>query len=141
MVRRKDLGLRKAAPPSAPATPATPATPASPARSGGERLGPGPASRSQAACDWLTALPIERGCASRSGQCSHWSRRRRRRAPSRQGGEAGGGGGGTGGGCRFRNRRSSSLTRGLGGLGRVGPRRAGPLGVEAAWGRAGCGRR
>lgn len=38
------------------------------------------------------------------------------------------GGCGTGGGCGFRNRRSSSLR----GLGRVGPRRAGPLGVEAA---------
>lgn len=52
-------------------------------------------------------------------------------------GKAGGRGGGTGGGCRFRNRRSSSPTRRLRGLGRVGPRRAGPLGVEAVWGRAG----
>lgn len=58
------------------------------------------------------------------------------RGPEEEG-KAGGRGGGTGGGCRFRNRRSSSPTRRLRGLGRVGPRRAGPLGVEAVWGRAG----
>ena len=93
----------------------------------------------------LAGDPARRGGkgVSPARRRSHWSRRQRPRARTRRGGEAGGGGGcggcggGTGGGSRFRNRRSSWLTLGLRGLGRVGPRGAGPLGVEAAWERAG----
>lgn len=97
-----------------------------------------PASRRHTACDWLLALPVSRGerVALRPALLLVTAARQRADPPRR--GKAGGGrGGGTGGGCRFRNRRSSSPSRGLRGLGRVGPRRAGPLGVEAAWGRAG----
>lgn len=115
-------------------------TPAHPAESRcGQHLPHVPASLSQDAHDWLAALLVARGGRAVRrpalplvvAAAAVWRARR--------GGVAGGGG--TGGGCRFRNRRSSSLTRGLRGLGRVGPRRAGPLEVEAAWAQAGWRRR
>ncbi|XP_053462164.1 translation initiation factor IF-2-like, partial [Nycticebus coucang] len=108
------------------------------APSRGQRPRRVPASPSQTARDWLERLPVwRRGCVVRSPALPLVEAAAAARAGSRRGGEAGGRGGGTGGGCRFRNRRSSSLTRGLRGLGRVRPRRAGLLGAEAAWGRAG----
>ncbi|CAK7300460.1 hypothetical protein VULLAG_LOCUS8309 [Vulpes lagopus] len=108
----------------------------------GQRLRHVPASRGQAARDWLAAPSVTGGGRSAPRRAlllvAAAAAAAARARPGRAGEAGGGGGGGAGGGCRFRNRRSSSLTRGAARPGCVGPRRAGPLGAEAAWGgRAG----
>lgn len=149
---RGGCGRRQERPPS-PATPVRLAAPCRAAANASTTCPP-PAAR-PLAIGWRRR-PSRGAGASPPGRRSNWSwrRRRRRRARPQRGGEAGGsGGGGTGGGCRFRNRRSTSVTRGLRGLGSSGRAargrwewrppgggRAGGAGKEAA-GRRAEGRR